>query len=606
VSSPRASENAHGPPASWRRRFELILVKPSHYDDDGYVVQWFMSAMPSNSLAVLYGLAKDAERRRVLGDDIAINVTVIDETNTRVRPRQLIRQIARNGDFGMVGLVGVQSNQFPRAIDIARPLRAANIPVVIGGFHVSGTIAMLPDLTPDLQEALDLGISLFAGEAEERFDELLREAARKTLKPIYNFMNDLPTIKATPSPFMPRPKVDRTLGSWTTFDAGRGCPFQCSFCTIINVQGRKSRQRSPDDVEEIIRKNHGDGITRFFITDDNFARNKDWEAILDRIIDLRETSGIDVRLMIQVDTLCHKIPKFIEKAARAGVKRVFIGMESINPAALFAAKKRQNRIGEYRKMLLAWKSVGVITYGGYILGFPSDTPESIKQDIEIIKRELPVDILEFYCLTPLPGSEDHQTLWKKKVWMDPDLNKYDSEHAVTEHPHMSREVWEKVYSDAWKTFYTPQHVETILRRAGATGISFSRLTSLLLLCAHCQELENVHPMQGGVLRRKTRTERRPGLSREPVWLFYPRYLLGLLRMLVVFGRHALVLHIVSERIKRDPLRKMYTDVALTADEDVQELELFNCDTGDAARNAAVKVMSGRPKPAGRGTSFARL
>ena len=82
-----------------QRRFELILVKPSHYDDDGYVIQWFMSAMPSNSLAALYGLAADAERRRVLGSD-AINVTVIDETNTRVKPQRLIRQIVRNGGFG--------------------------------------------------------------------------------------------------------------------------------------------------------------------------------------------------------------------------------------------------------------------------------------------------------------------------------------------------------------------------------------------------------------------------------------------------------------------------------------------------------------------------
>src|SRR5262249_37434520 len=252
------------------------------------------------------------------------------------------------------------------------------------------------------------------------------DAAARTLKPFYNYMRDLPNIETEPTPFMPRPKVDRTIGHWTTFDAGRGCPFQCSFCTIINVQGRKSRRRSPDDVAQIIFKNHKDCITRFFITDDDFARNKDWEQLFDRIIEVREKRGIDVKLMIQVDTLCHRIPNFVAKAARAGVKRVFIGMESINPEALMGAKKRQNRITEYRKMLLAWKSVGVITYAGYILGFPTDTPASIKNDIEIIKRELPVDILEFYCLTPLPGSEDHQTLWKKSVWMDSDLNKYDS------------------------------------------------------------------------------------------------------------------------------------------------------------------------------------
>jgi radical SAM superfamily enzyme YgiQ (UPF0313 family) len=114
--------------------------------------------------------------------------------------------------------------------------------------------------------------------------------------------------------------------------------------------------------------------------------------------------------MIQVDTLCHKIPNFMEKAKKAKVTKVFTGLENINPDNLAAAKKRQNKITEYRKMLLAWKKQGILTIAGYILGFPADTPETIKRDIAIVKEELPIDLLEFFCLTPLPGSEDHQTL----------------------------------------------------------------------------------------------------------------------------------------------------------------------------------------------------
>ena len=101
--------------------------------------------------------------------------------------------------------------------------------------------------------------------------------------------------------------------------------------------------------------------------------------------------------MIQVDTLCHKIPNFVEKAKRAGVTRVFIGLENINPDNLAAAKKRQNKITEYRKMLLAWKAQGIITLAGYILGFPADTPDTIRRDIAIIQKELPLDILEFFA-----------------------------------------------------------------------------------------------------------------------------------------------------------------------------------------------------------------
>jgi len=126
--------------------------------------------------------------------------------------------------------------------------------------------------------------------------------------------------------------------------------------------------------------------------------------------------------MIQVDTLCHKIPNFIEKAKRAGVTRVFIGLENVNPDNLAAAKKRQNKITEYRKMLQAWKAQGIITLAGYILGFPSIRRRPFGATIAIIQEELPLDIIEFFCLTPLPGSEDHQVLWKKGVAMDPDLN----------------------------------------------------------------------------------------------------------------------------------------------------------------------------------------
>src|ERR1700739_4244951 len=182
------------------------------------------------------------------------------------------------------------------------------------------------------------------------------------------------------------------------------------------------------------------------------------------MIKLRLGAGLKIGFTIQVDTLCHKIKNFIEKAARAGVRRVFIGLENINPDNLIAAKKRQNKITEYREMLQKWRDHGAITYAGYILGFPADTRESILRDIEIIKRELPVDILEFFFLTPLPGSEDHKTLLGKGVWMDPDMNKYDLNHRVSHHPKMSDEEWEDAYHSAWRASYSPAPIPTIFGR----------------------------------------------------------------------------------------------------------------------------------------------
>ena len=544
------------------RKFKIILIKPGHYDADGYVIQWWRSTMPSNSLASIYALLAECSEGRVLGPDVDIEIEASDECNTVVDVKGTIRRIRAAG-AGFVGLIGVQSNQYPRALDLARAFRAAGLPVVIGGFHVSGCISMLPELPADLQAGLDLGVTLFAGEGEGRMGDLVRDIAAGTQKPIYNFLSDLPGLEEATIPFLPSPVIKRIAGHYTSFDAGRGCPYQCSFCTIINVQGRKSRYRSADDIEKIVRSNIAQGITRFFVTDDNFARNRNWEPIFDRLIELREGEKLPIKLFLQVDTLCHRIPGFIEKAARAGCTSVFIGLENINPESLMGAKKRQNKIWEYRDMLQQWRKQKVLTYAGYILGFPTDTPETVARDIEIIKKELPIDLLEFFCLTPLPGSEDHKNLHMKGVPMDPDMNNYDAEHPCTAHPLMSKQTWEQVYMDAWNRYYSPEHVETIMRRGESSGINRTKLFDSLTIFLGAPTIEGVHPLQFGFLRRKIRTQRRHGMPIVNPIIFYPwrvyDFVSGGLRWLKLLRRNRRI----QRRVLADPTAKSYTDEALT-------------------------------------------
>jgi hypothetical protein len=543
------------------RGFKIVLIKPSHYDADGYVIQWRRSLVPSNSLASVYGLLAECAADKVLGADIDIDIEAYDECNTCIDVKGAIRRIHDAG-AGFVGLVGVQSNQFPRALDLGRQFRAAGVPVVIGGFHVSGCLAMLPEQPRDLREALELGMILFAGEGEGRMAPFLRDIHAGTAKPIYNYLGDMPDMAKATLPILPRWAVTRIAGHYTSFDAGRGCPFQCSFCTIINVQGRKSRYRTEDDVEQIVRANAAQNITRFFVTDDNFARNRNWEPILDRLIKLREEDGFNIRLLLQVDTLCHRIPGFIEKAARAGCTGVFIGLENINPESLLGTKKRQNKIWEYREMLQAWKRVKVLTYAGYILGFPTDTPESIARDIEIIKQELPIDILEFFYLTPLPGSEDHKNLYVRGVPMDPDMNKYDLEHACTAHPLMSKADWDKVYADAWTRYYTDAHVETIMRRAHVTGIRRTKLLDSVTMFSGAARIDGVHPLQFGYVRRKVRTQRRHGMRILNPLVFYPWRAFDFTRSAVRWIKLVLRYRKIMKRVEADPAKDAYIDEAL--------------------------------------------
>ncbi len=555
-----------------QRSFKVLLIKPSHYDDDGYVIQWLRSQIPSNSLACLYGLAQQARRDQALGPDVDLDIEAFDETNIRIRPERLARRIAAAGD-GVVMLVGVQSNQFPRALDITRRFRALGVKVGIGGFHVSGTLAMLPGIEANVQTALDLGCFLFAGEAEGgRLDEVLRDAAAGALKPIYNHMDDLPDMARAPTPVLPAEVVARTMDRLSSFDAGRGCPYQCSFCTIINVQGRRSRSRTPDDIEKIVRENAAQGILRFFITDDNFARNKDWEAIFDRLIHLREVEKIRIRLTIQVDVLCHRLSGFIKKARRAGVRWAFIGLENISPDNLQAAKKRQNKITDYRRMLLQWKQAGIITYCGYITGFPNDTRERLLRDVRTAQAELPLDLLEFFYLTPLPGSEDHQKGVREGVPMDPDLNKYDLCHPVVDHPQMSQEEWRRTYLDCWRIYYSKEHMDRVLRRNAALGSSLSNLWPLLGWFRGSLFIEGVHPLECGLARRKHRRDRRPGLPIEPIWAFYPKFLAEVVVKAWRWGELFAWLWGRYRQISKDPDARRYLDQAISPMDDEHEEE----------------------------------
>src|SRR5437867_8696010 len=169
-----------------REIFELFLIKPSHYDDDGYLIQWARTYIPSNSLAAVYGIARDCSERHTLGSDVELRITVMDEVVTRISARKIIRKVHAAGGRGLVALVGVQSNQFPRAVDIARRFSAAGLPVCIGGFHAAGSLGMLPEPQPEIREAWSLGISIFSGEADGRLEELLQDAWRGRLKPLYD------------------------------------------------------------------------------------------------------------------------------------------------------------------------------------------------------------------------------------------------------------------------------------------------------------------------------------------------------------------------------------------------------------------------------------
>ena len=209
------------------------------------------------------------------------------------------------------------------------------------------------------------------------------------------------------------------------------------------------------------------------------------------------------------------------------------------------------------------------------------------------QKELPLDILEFFCLTPLPGSENHQVLWKNGIAMEEDLNKYDVEHVCAPHPKMNKHEWEAIYREAWSLYYTPEHMKTLLRRMAATGGSMGSLVKVLVAFSTTVRLEQVHPLQAGVFRLRHPSERRPGLPRESPWIFWPRLIWQTLskhvRLAGTIGR----LLLMKTAIERDPNARAYLDQALEPvhnDED-ETLGLLTQTTGALAAIAHVKKIA---------------
>ena len=505
------------------QRLTVVLVRPTRYDDDGYVVRHWLGTLPSNTLSCLNGLTQDAVASGALGT-LDVRVLAFDECVDRIDPRRLGRKLRRAGTKVLVALAGVQTNQFPRAQDLARQFKAEGFDVMIGGFHVSGSVAMAHAIPPECQEMLDEGITIVLGEVEDRWAGLLQDAAMGRLQPLYDYLKDLPDLRTKPLPQVSaRLQRKFAVRGYGTIDAGRGCPFNCSFCTIINVQGHAMRSRGAEHIMDHIRSHYRNGrkkgIWHYFFTDDNFARNPYWEPIFDGLIALREREGVAIDFMMQVDTAASRIPHFVEKASRAGCVQVFIGMESLREDNLQAAAKRQNRVHTYRDSIAQWYEAGIACHVGFIIGFPFDTYDRIMEDVRTLRDEMLVDQASFFMLTPLPGSRDHRVAVDAGTPMDADYNNFDSFRATMPHPRMSKDEWTAAYRDAWTNFYTPDHMRrSLLRQNPHTYWGMFKC----FLWYRASMVEGTHPMVTGFFRLKDRRSRRPGFPIESRWQFFRR------------------------------------------------------------------------------------
>ncbi|MBI4417245.1 MAG: radical SAM protein [Ignavibacteriales bacterium] len=503
------------------RELDVTLIRATNYTDDGYPIKMKVCVIRSNTLTQMATLTRDIVNDLFFAG-IRVNVRTVDEAYENVPRKEIVKRSKERGVRAIVMLVGVQSNQFPRAQDVASWFLPYDIPVLIGGFHVSGMLAMIGE-TDDLKKAESKGIVLVAGEVENgRLPAVLKDVIRGNPKPLYNFLSPTPDITNLPIPRLTRADFKKSASRFATIDTGRGCVFNCDFCTIINVQGRTMRCRDPKQVGEFVRQSyHEAGVTHCFFTDDNIARNPRWRELFEVLINLRERENIPFTFMMQSDLAAMRMPgrDFFPLAARAGCNQVFLGVESVNKDNLRAQTKFQNQVNHYKELVDHCHSLGITCHAGYILGLPFDTPETIKQDIAVLQG-MGFDSASFYILSPLPGSKDHQVWWNEGRWMHEDFNTYDSAHVAVKPDRMTREELQQAWHDAWEQFYSTEHMANVLKVWRHDRWHYWDRMSFFAWYLYASRIERLHPMNCGFWTVRYRDDRRPGFPKEalvPFW-----------------------------------------------------------------------------------------
>jgi radical SAM superfamily enzyme YgiQ (UPF0313 family) len=355
-----------------------------------------------------------------------------------------IARFVREQNIGLVG-IGAMTRMVAKAYRMADAIRAAGVPVVMGGPHV----------TEEPDEALGRGggprhaDAVALGEADETWPKIVEDAARGELKDVYAPVDETgkerkPSLQSYPEipweslnldqfnlvPKVAAPLLRRVGGGWGTFrmipvESGRGCPYGCEFCTVTGFFGDSIRFRTNESVvNELLQlkaRAHKEGgqIAVFFI-DDNFAINiKRTKSLLRDII----AAGAQVHWVAQISANLLRDEELVDLIAASGGSWVFIGMESIDPANLADVNKGFNKPGEYAAVLdrLARRNIYAIT--SFIFGMDNDTPGVAERTLQQI-RSWPPGLPVFGLLTPLPGTplykrlETEGRLTRPKHWQE--------------------------------------------------------------------------------------------------------------------------------------------------------------------------------------------
>jgi radical SAM superfamily enzyme YgiQ (UPF0313 family) len=378
----------------------------------------------------------------------------------------------RKVDFDIVAaadLVGISTitSTAPRAYAIADRVRAMGIPVLMGGPHV----------TYLTEEALGHADYVVRGEGEAALTAFI-DAREKGIGyadvPNLSFKDETGTVVHNPMapraadldliPFpdlsllRPEAKGFKHMSSIPVLTS-RGCPFDCSFCSVTGMFGRKYRFRSTENIIEELRQYSGRKAAIFFY-DDNFAADpKRTRDLCEAII--REKLKITWTTQVRADVT--RDPELVALMKKSGCHTVYIGFESVNPDALEDMKKKQT-VAEIATAVKVFRRHRINIHGMFVLGFDQDDWRSVRKTVRFAKRARLMST-QFLILTPLPGSAFYDKISAENRIRFHDWALYDAHHAVFQPARFSLPDLQKAQSFAHRKFYSlKQEARKILAR----------------------------------------------------------------------------------------------------------------------------------------------
>jgi len=457
-------------------QLRVVLIKPSKYRVDGSVERFKKGFMPNATLYHIASLTPKSIR------NIPVEVHTVDEYVWQ--DLGYLRLLHHDpAVITLVAIVGVQSHQFHRALDLAAYARHHGVRhCVIGGPH---------PMTCDTTSLQSRGVSFALAEAELIWNQIIEDALEGELQPVYGegrrWTDQLAnTIIDPPSSVDLARYWAPLLGLYPV----RGCPYQCNYCSVIKISGRQVRSPSLESTLESLWRAKRAGVELIMFVSDNFNKFPQVRNLLQAMIDER----LELRFFCQCDTQIAKDPELVHLLGRARCYEMFVGVESFNRKTLKAAKKYHNYPDQYAEIIRLCNAAGIRPHFSNIIGFPDDDVDTVSHHLEVL-RNLRPRAASFYILTPIPGTEQYDE-YRRTGWItETNLDRFDTICPTWTHPNLSHEKLSDLLYHCYVGYYNFLLESSDLTREDRLMATFSRY-----MASH-----RMHPMAGGIDRLKSDT-----------------------------------------------------------------------------------------------------